>query len=252
MTIIATVSVRMGSSRLPGKVLYPVAGQPLLGHLLDRLARARRLDGVVVATSVRPENDVIAAYCRTRGTPCFRGDEDDVLARMVGALQAQGATIGVQVFGDGPLIDPVLVDQMIGLYREAAGAYDFVGNDLTTTWPPGMEVEVFSVAALEDSHRRCRDPAIREHGTLFLRQHAELYRLKNFNAPPAFHRPELELEVDTLEDLAVLEVVLGHFAGRPDFGLGEVIAFLDREPALAALNQNVARRWKEFRTDDSV
>ena len=249
MTIIAAVQVRMASSRLPGTVLYPIAGQPLLGHLLDRLALARRLDGVVVATSVRPENDAIEAYCRARGTPCFRGDEDDVLGRMLGALQARNATVGVEVFGDCPLIDPAIVDQMIGLYQEAAGAWDFVGNDLTTTWPPGMEVEVFSMAAFEDSHRRCRDPAIREHGTLFVRQHPELYRLKNIPAPPAFHRPELELEVDTAEDLRVLEAVLGHFAGRTDFGLGELIAFLDADPAIAALNQTVPRRWKDFRAD---
>jgi len=178
---------------------------------------------------------------------------------MLGALRTQGATVGVEVFGDCPLIDPAIVDQMIGLYLDAAaqegtsqgeaGACDFVGNDLTTTWPPGMEVEVFSMAAFEDSDRRCRDPAIREHGTLFIRQNPGLYRLKNIEAPPAFHRPELELEVDTLEDVAVLEAVFNHFSGTPDFGLAALIAFLDADPTLAALNQNVPRRWKEFRAD---
>ena len=239
----------MGSSRLPGKALLPVAGKPVLGHLLDRLARARRLDGVVVATSVRPENDAIEAYCRSRGTPCFRGDEDDVLGRMLGALRAEGASVGVEVFGDCPLIDPAIVDEMIGRYLAAEGGLDFVGNDLSTTWPPGMEVEVFPLAALEDSARRCQDPAIREHGTLFIRQNPGLYRLSNIEAPPAFRRPDLELEVDTAEDLAVLEAVLDHFAGRPDYGLGELIAFLDAAPELAALNKDVPRRWKEFRAD---
>jgi spore coat polysaccharide biosynthesis protein SpsF (cytidylyltransferase family) len=186
MRVIASVAVRMGSSRLPGKAMREVSGTPLLGHLLDRLAFARRLDGVVVATSRRAENDVIAEYCRVRGTACFRGDEDDVLGRILGALSAENATIGVEVFGDGPLIDPAIVDRFVDLFVRSDGQLDFVGNDLTTTWPPGMEVEVFSVAALADAAGRCGDPAVREHGTLFVRQNPDLYRLRNIEAPPEF------------------------------------------------------------------
>lgn len=249
MKIVAVVNVRMGSSRLPGKVLREVAGKPLLGHLLDRLALARRLDEVVVATSVRPENDPVEAYCRSRGAPCFRGDEDDVLARMLGALKSRAATVGVEVYGDCPLIDPAIVDAMVGDYVAAGGGLDFIGNDLSTTWPPGMEVEVFSMAALEDSARRCQDPAIREHGTLFVRQNPALYRLRNIEAPAPCRRPELELEVDTAEDMVVVERILGHFADRPGFSLGDLIAFLDAHPEVAEVNKDVPRRWKEFRAD---
>src|SRR5262249_47334818 len=119
MKIVATVQVRMGSSRLPGKALREVAGKPLLGHLLDRLALARRLDGIVVATSVRAENDAIEAYCGSRQIPCFRGDEDDVLGRMLGALRAHDAAVGVEVFGDCPLIDPAIVDQFVDLFTQS-------------------------------------------------------------------------------------------------------------------------------------
>jgi spore coat polysaccharide biosynthesis protein SpsF (cytidylyltransferase family) len=247
--VVATVQVRMGSSRLPGKALREVAGKPLLGHLLDRLALCTQLDAVVVATSVRPENAAIDDYCASRGIACFRGDEDDVLGRMIGALRAHDATIGVEVFGDCPLIDPAIVDQFIALFVQSDGQLDFVGNDLTTTWPPGMEVEVFSVASLADADRRCRDPAVREHGTLFIRQNPGLYRLRNVEAPPEFRRPEIELEVDTAEDLAVMEAVLQHFAHRPDVGLGELLSFMDGNPDVAAINRSVARRWKEFRGD---
>jgi spore coat polysaccharide biosynthesis protein SpsF (cytidylyltransferase family) len=246
--VVAVVAVRMGSSRLPGKVLRVVAGKPLLGHLLDRLALARRLDSVVIATSTRAENDAIADYCAGRGVACFRGDEDDVLGRMVGALQSHGATIGVEVFGDCPLIDPAIVDRFVDAFAQAGGALDFVGNDLTTTWPPGMEVEVFAVAALADAARRCHDPAVREHGTLHIRQSPALYRLRNVEAPAEFRRPDIELEVDTAEDLAVIEQVLVHFADRRDVGLAELIAFMDKNPDVAAANRDVPRRWKEFRS----
>jgi spore coat polysaccharide biosynthesis protein SpsF (cytidylyltransferase family) len=249
MSVVAIVAVRMGSSRLPGKALRNLAGKPLLGHLLDRLRRAKPLDGVVVATSVCAENDAIAEFCRARGTPCFRGDEDDVLGRMVGALRSQGATVGVEVFGDCPLIDPAIVDRLVELFAQSDGTLDFASNDLTTTWPPGMEVEVFSVDALADSDGRCSDPAVREHGTLFMRQNPGLYRLRNVEAPPEFRRPEIELEVDTAEDLAVMEAVLQHFSDRPDVGLAELIRFMDEHPDIAAINRSVARRWKEFRDD---
>jgi len=248
MSVVATVQVRMGSSRLPGKVMREIAGKPLLGHLLDRLALSDRLDGVVVATSVRAENDAIERYCGSRGVACFRGDEDDVLGRMLGALRSLNAVVGVEVFGDCPLIDPAIVDQFVDLFTQADGALDFVGNDLTTTWPPGMEVEVFSVAALADADRRCADPAIREHGTLFIRQNPARYRLRNVEAPAQLRRPDIELEVDTAEDLAVLDQVLAHFADRRDVGLAELIAFMDAHPQIASANRDVPRRWKEFRS----
>lgn len=247
--VIAVVPVRMGSSRLPGKTLRPLAGKPLLGHLLDRLGRCTRLDGIVVATSANPENDLIEAYCASRGTPCFRGAEDDVLGRLLGALQSQGADTGVLAFGDCPLLDPAIVDTVVGEMLDGDGAYDFVGNDLATTYPPGMEVEAFRVAALADAAARCDDPAIREHGTLFIRRNPDLYRLLNLEAPSQWRRPELEIEVDAPEDIPVIEAVLEHFGSDAVPGLTEIIAFLDARPDLAAVNQAVARRWKAYRDD---
>lgn len=244
---VAVVPVRMGSSRFPGKVLHPLLGKPLLGHLLDRMAQCRRLDGVVVATSTDPRDDAIAAYCATRATPCFRGGEDDVLGRLLGALQWQGAKTGVLVFGDCPLIDPAIVDHIAAIRLDHSDRFDFVGNDLVTSYPPGMEAEAFAVAALADADRRCGDPAIREHGTLFIRRNPGLYRLHSVEAPLELYRPDLEIEVDVPEDLPVIEAVLTHFANRPDVGLGDIISFLNSSPALAAINQAVPRRWKAFR-----
>lgn len=251
MSVFAVVPARMGSSRLPGKVLRPAAGQPLLGRLLDRLAYCRRLDGVVVATSDAPGDDAVARFCAERGTRCFRGDENDVLGRLLGALTGQGATTGVLVFGDGPLADPAIIDDMTAQYQAEPDAWDFVGNDLTTTYPPGLEVEVFRVAALADAARRCADPAIREHGTLFIRRNPGLYRLRNIEAPPDLRRPELEIEVDTGEDFAVISAIFAHFADCPAVDARSIIAFLDANPELAARNRDVPRRWKAFRDDGS-
>jgi spore coat polysaccharide biosynthesis protein SpsF (cytidylyltransferase family) len=247
--VFAVVQVRMGSSRLPGKIMMEVEGRPLLGHLLDRLSSAQLLDGVVIATSINPENQIIEDYCRERGVPCFRGSEDDVLARISEALSWVGAEIGVEIFGDCPLIDPNIVDELIEIFLNAKGEFDFIGNDLKTTYPPGMEVEVFSVQSLKKSCQLTSDPSIREHGTLFIRQNPQIFKLKNVEARGEFARPEVELEVDTQEDFEVIGKIIKNFSGRSNYSLGDILKFLDQNPEIRDRNKDIPRRWKEFRTE---
>ena len=232
--------------------MLPIAGKPILGHILDRLSRTSRLDAVVVATPATAPNDVIESYCADRRIACFRGSEDDVLDRTLGALQMMDAVIGVEVFGDCPLIDPTVVDEVVEVFLQARGKFDFVSNDLKTTYPPGMEVEVFTVSALKDAADRATDPAVRAHGTLYIRQTPHLYRLMNVEAPPAHRRPELELEVDSAEDAAVIAAILHRFGCRVDLRLDEIITFMDSRPDLQEANAHVPRRWKAFRASDEM
>lgn len=229
--------------------MMPLGNRPLLGFLIERLRLCRTIDEVVVATSIDNENDVVETFCANEGIACFRGSEEDVLKRTLGALESVSATIGVEVFGDCPLIDPLIVDGIVKKFSDYA-KYDFVGNDLKTTYPPGMEVEVFSVAALQDSDYRvaASDP-IREHGTLFIRQSPQVYKVINLEAEGKYRRPEVELEVDSREDLDVVTAIVQHFDPRIDFSLDEVLRFLDDNPQIAKKNRSVHRRWKEFRDD---
>tara|TARA_Y100001960_G_C14779087_1_gene885322 strand:- start:4845 stop:5564 length:720 start_codon:yes stop_codon:yes gene_type:complete len=239
----------MGSTRLPGKVMMPLGNRPLLGFLIERLRLCQTIDEVVVATSIENENDVIEEFCANEGIECFRGSEEDVLKRTLGALESVSATIGVEVFGDCPLIDPLIVDELVTRFCDYA-KYDFIGNDLRTTYPPGMEVEVFSLQALQDSD--CRVPVsdpIREHGTLFIRQNPQLYKVVNREAEGKYRRPEVELEVDSREDLDVVTAIIQHFDPRIDFSLDEILRFLDDNPEIVEINRSVHRRWKEFRDD---
>ena len=249
--IIAPVQVRMGSSRFPGKVMYEINGKPLLGHLLDRLNLSNSLNGVVVATSDSPENDIIETYCNNRNVFCYRGSEKDVLGRTLKALQMVNASIGVEVFGDCPLIDPEIVDFMIDEFLNDQSKPDFVGNDLKTTFPPGMDVEVFNVKALEEADKQVSDPYIREHGTLFIRQNPHLFSIKNIEAKTQWNRPELEMEVDVKEDIYVVSEILNCFSDKPNFTLEEIIRFLDSRPDLIAINKDVPRRWKKHRGEDA-
>ena len=251
--ITATIQVRMGSSRLPGKVMRRIMGKPLLGHLISRIQKCKLLDNIIVATSTNKENDVIELYCKDNNIPYFRGDEDDVLGRMLDSLLSVNSEVGVEVFGDCPLIDPRIVDMVIQKFLDNTNL-DFIGNDLKTTFPPGMEVEVFKVSALEDSHKRTKDPNIREHGTLYIRQNPQIYNIENLEAPKKWSRPELAMEVDTEEDISVVTKVIEYFEskGIDNFTIGDIIDFMDDNPKIRKLNATIPRRWKKFRESGNV
>ena len=134
-------------------------------------------------------------------------------------------------------------------YFQSNIGFDFVGNDLTTTYPPGMEVEVFSVNVLAESANRCADAVMREHGTLHIRTHPEIYKLRNLEAPPHWRRPDLSLEVDTMEDVTVIKRIIHQFRGSVDFTLDQIIDFMDRNPEIGALNREIQRRWKPLRDE---
>ena len=234
----------MGSERLPGKMMLEVAGKPLLGHLIDRVKQVRGVDSIVIATPDTKPNDVIEAYCKEAGVSCFRGSEDDVLGRMVGALEQEGADIGIEIYGDSPLIDPRLVEECFVEYKK--GGCDWVGNDRKNTYPSGMFTETFSVSALQNSATKTSDPAVREHGTLYVRQHPDEYKQKNIEGKGKLNRPDVHLDIDSPEDFALFESIVTHFAPRNDFSLEEILAYLDAHPDIAKGNQHVHRRWTQY------
>ena len=236
----------MGSGRLPGKTMVDLDGRPLLWHLINRLRQTSGIDEISVATSILKENDVIENFCKNEKLFCYRGSEEDVLTRTLESLEAHDADVGVIVYGDNPLVDPVVVDEVIDFYK-VNREYDWVGNDLLTTFPAGMEVEVFNVEALLDSSNRETDPSIREHGTLHIRQNPKTYSLWNIEAEGVRRRPDLHLGVDVGEDLEVVRMIMKHFSNGAVFRLEDIIEYLDQNPQLPLRNSNVHRRWRKYR-----
>ena len=236
----------MGSGRLPGKTMVDLDGRPLLWHLINRLRQTSGIDEISVATSILKENDVIENFCKSEKLFCYRGSEEDVLTRTLESLEAHDADVGVIVYGDNPLVDPVVVDEVIDFYK-VNREYDWVGNDLLTTFPAGMEVEVFNVEALLDSSNRETDPSIREHGTLHIRQNPKTYSLWNIEAEGVRRRPDLHLGVDVGEDLEVVRMIIKHFSNGAVFRLEDIIEYLDQNPQLPLRNRNVHRRWRKYR-----
>jgi spore coat polysaccharide biosynthesis protein SpsF (cytidylyltransferase family) len=246
--VVAVVAVRMGSERLPGKVMKEIQGRPMIGYLHERLSGSRLVDEIVIATSGNQENDIIARFCAQNEILCFRGSENDVLDRLVRALEWRKASTGVVVFGDNPLIDPDIVDELIGRFQ-CMENYEFVGNDLKTTYPPGMEVEVFDPNALIRADSMAGNEDIRQHGTLYMRANPESFKIRNIEAPEGIIGAGVYLGVDSLEDFLVVKKITCNFGSRRDYALTEIIEFLSANPEIAEINQGVPRRWRKYRTD---
>lgn len=198
--VIAIISARMGASRLPGKVMAKILERSILSLLIERVKRARMVDKIVVATTVRSEDDKIAVLARKEGVKVFRGSEKDVLGRVLAVAIKYQADVIVRLTSDNPLTDPVYIDKGIKLFL--TGKYDYVANDnIELTMPRGLDVEVFSVKSLKKINKLTKNPDDREHVTRFLYRHPEMFRLKAFGPPKKDRLPGWHLAVDTGEDL---------------------------------------------------
>jgi spore coat polysaccharide biosynthesis protein SpsF len=232
----------MGSERLPGKTMAPLAGVPALRHVINRLAAVPNLDGVIVATTTAPRDDAICECAVEAGVRFFRGSEDDVLGRMVEAAGSVLARVIVRVTGDCPLIDPRVVEAVIASYIDAGPDYacNFLGGQ---QFPRGMEVEVFAAELLASIGRETTARRDREHVTPMFYEHPERFRLLGVTAPPSERRPELRLTLDTEEDYALISAIYDAlFPKNPIFGLTEVLKLLERRPELATVNAGVTQR----------
>lgn len=230
--VIASIEARMGSTRLPGKVLMDVAGAPALTRLLRRLRRAKRIDGIVLATTVNPKDDALVEWAAREDVPCFRGSEDDVLARVVGAERMMGADVVVEVNGDTPLLDPAVIDMAADAFAE--GDCDVITTARKRSFPDGIDAQVFRLADLEDVAETVFDPAVREHVSLHFYRTPGRYRIRDLEAPPALRRPDLRLVLDTAEDLETIRGVYARLqpAFGDAFGTADIIRLLDRDPGL--------------------
>lgn len=239
--VVAVVEARMGSSRLPGKVLMPAAGRPMLGHLIDRLRSVDSLDEIIIATTVNSGDDEIATFCAAESVHCFRGSGEDVLERVLGAAASVEATDIVNITGDCPLIDPGIAEQVIRMHFVNSAQY--TSNSHFRSYPDGMDVQVCARTALEDSASRTRDRLDREHVTLFIRNHPEIYRHLHLVAPPELHWPELGITLDEPADLVLIRHLIHRLgADDPLFGCDRTIAYLREHPAVLGINSHVQRK----------
>ena len=239
--IVATIEVRMASSRLPGKVMLPLAGKPSTARLIERLRRARYLDEIVVATTENTADDGLAALALQLGVKVFRGSEADVLGRVLGAARSVAGDIIVEVTGDCPLLDHALVDP--GLEEFFARDVDYAGNIVPVTFPIGFDVQVFPTAVLARVDALTQDPLDRVHVSYYIYTHPETFRIYNWAAAGEYHWPDLRVTLDERADYELLNIIFKCLLPiNEDFTALDVIRFLRDNPQLLAINQHVRQK----------
>lgn len=228
----------MQSTRLPGKVLKEVLGKPLLTYLIERLNRSRWINQLVIATSIEVADDVIADYCQQHHIEVYRGSEKDVLSRYFEAAHAFAADLVVRICADSPLIDPALVDELLEEYLLEGSNWDYFSNTIKQSCPFGMNTEVFTFAALAKAHSEANQRYEREHVTPYLYRHPELFSVHEKHYEP--DRSNIRLTVDTPEDFVLIEqIIKGVVPITVDFDLPDILKFLERNPDLLKINENV-------------
>ena len=240
MKIVATIEARMTSSRLPGKVLMEVLDKPILHYLVARLRRVQLLDEIVLATTTNSTDNSLVEFANNENIKCYRGSEDDVMARVVGAAESVDADLIVEITGDCPIIDPNIIEQAIQTYIN--NNVDYVSNAHVRSYPDGMDVQVFSLNVLKKSLNMTNDSLDHEHVTLYIRNHPKLFSHLNLVAPKKLWWPELGLTLDERSDFELLKKIIEHFSDNIFFDCYEVVKLLRERPDLVSINQKVVRK----------
>jgi len=236
MKIVAIVQARMGSTRLPNKVMLPIGSVPMIELLLSRLSQSKEVDQIIVATSVDEKNASLINHVESLGYACEQGSETDVLARFVYAAQRHNADVVVRITGDCPLVDPELVDSVIQHYKEAG--VDYFSNVAPPSFPDGLDIEVFKVSALVKADLETNDPFNREHVTPYLRE-SGLFTTANLGN--AEDLSASRWTVDEAADFSVINKVFECFHPRIDFGWKEVLELQRSTSEIFKANQHLIR-----------
>jgi spore coat polysaccharide biosynthesis protein SpsF len=240
MKTVGIIQAHMGSSRLPGKVLKDLAGKPMLERVVRRVQRFSKMDEVVVAASNLVVDDPIEEKCLAWSVPVFRGDDEDVLSRFLGAAHAFGADTCVRITSDCPLIDPEVGDDVIDRFLAAAPAVDYASNKIPQSYPRGLDTEVFTLEALERADRQARHNYERTHVTIHMYEHPEQFKL--LSVVDSVDRSAWRWTVDTDEDLEFVRQVYARLGGDGLFGWKAILELLEAHPELRAINSHVRQK----------
>ena len=238
MKTLAVIQARMGSTRLPGKVLADIGGVPMLQRVIDRTKAVQAIDDLVVATTMNPEDDALAEWLEESNIACFRGSSDDVLARFVDAATERNGELIVRVTADDPLKDPDIMSQLIARMQQDP-LLDYASNTIDPTWPEGLDMEVIRLSALKHAHREATLRSDREHVTPFIWNRPATFRLVNIRFEKDLSH--WRLTVDKPADLELIRMIFSRFADNPLVRFQEIVSWLEERPELLAINAGTIR-----------
>lgn len=244
MKVVAIIQARMGSTRLPGKVMKTLGGRTVLGHVIFRIKACPLVNEVVVATTTQAQDDIILEESKRFGAKVSRGSEEDVLARYYFAAKEAEGDIIVRITSDCPLFDPLLLEAMLTQFhkiREEGGSVDYLSNILERTYPQGLDAEIFLFPILEKAYYEAELPFQREHVTPYIYGHPELFKLINYYSPVNFSSHRWTL--DTIEDWQLIEAIYSALYKQSKiFTTQEVLNFLAERPDIVLLNAHITQK----------
>lgn len=231
------IQARTGSNRLPNKVLMELCGKPMLEHIIERVKICQNVDHIIVATTVKDNDAAIVALCEKMGIECYRGSEEDVLDRYYQAACAHMPDNVIRVTADCPLIDSVLIDDIIAIHIK--GDYDYTSNTLVETYPDGLDVEVFKFNALEKAWKEATLASEREHVTPYIKFKGEFTRHSVERSPSL---AEKRWTVDTDKDFQVVSQIYNAlYMDKQYFGTEEILQFIDKNKEIEMINFDIMR-----------
>ncbi|MFH1894717.1 MAG: glycosyltransferase family protein [Patescibacteria group bacterium] len=239
--IVAIIQARMGSARLPGKVLLNIAEKPMLRRVIERVKKASLVNKVIVATSDKKRDDLIKKLCQELKIECFRGSEEDVLNRYYEAAKGQGAKIIVRITSDCPLVDHLIIDKIIKIHLKNRN--DYTANNTENSYPKGLDVEVFNFKSLERANYEAKKNYQREHVTPYFYEHPDIFKIEILVAEDILNRPKLRFCVDTKEDLIVVrKIYTALLKSKKPINFYNVIKLLDNHQEITKVNANVRQK----------
>lgn len=241
MNIDVIVQARMTSTRLPGKVLKEVCGKPVLELLVERIKKSKKIRKIIIATSINITDNPIIELADKLNIYTFRGSEQDVLRRVLDAADFYNTDVIVEITGDCPLIDHRIIDKLVGIYIE--NDYDYVSNILKRTYPRGLDTQVFSKTVLKQVDSLTDHPIDREHVSIYIYNHPEIFKLHGIEAEKPYKHPEYRWTLDTTEDFEFIRTVYEElYYQNPEFTTLDVIKLLNKKPELLTINSHIPQK----------
>lgn len=240
MKVVCIVQARVGSTRLPGKVLKKICGKTVLEHDIDRLKRAKNIDEIVIATTTEERDIEIVNEAKQLGVKYYRGSESDVLSRYYFAAKENNADIVVRVTSDCPLLDSEATEEIIKFYLENYPKYDYVSNTLDRTYPRGLDTEVFSFKVLEEAFLNAKENFQREHVTPYMWNNNTRYKLYQYK--DRVDNSNLRLTLDTQEDFKLITEIYIELYNNQYFGLKEILNLFNERPELIEINKEIEQK----------
>lgn len=238
--IYVIIQARMGSTRLPNKVLMDLNGKPVLEHIINRLQKSKNIDDIIVATSIEPGNEVIEELCNSKDISCFKGNEDDVLDRYYQTCKFFDVGLNdniVRITADCPLIDYTVIDNVIDVHIKNSN--DYTSNTIVPSFPDGLDCEVFTFSSLEDSWKNALLSSEREHVTLYIKNHPEIFKIENILNTEDLS--DLRWTLDEPEDFEFINKIYSYFPKSEIFSTKDVLDVLDKNSDLLKINEKFRR-----------